>query len=169
MSGLKGLHQCLLYINLTRKNIYTHISNCGWKTSVGGNAADQKRVRITTLWKSLCIPMPRNSNKTFWGYVGSDRGSALHLTGQPRTLNALCSGMLVLEATTTKIKQGYFLPPPRPEISMLSWQQSKESRGVWLLPFKETTGLKKSHLPKTPLNTFPQFQTLKNSTSLSLF
>lgn len=51
----------------------------------------------------------------------------LHLTEKLNTLKALCSGMLVLEGTTTKIKRGYFLPLPRPENSMLSWQQSEES------------------------------------------
>lgn len=37
-----------------------------WKTSVGGNAADLRRVRITTLWKSLSVPVPWNSSETFW-------------------------------------------------------------------------------------------------------
>lgn len=39
-------------------------------------------------------------------------GSATHLTGLPHTLGALCGGMLVLETTNTRIKSGYFLPPP---------------------------------------------------------
>ncbi len=132
MSGSKGLYQP----NNNKKN--ANISVFGLKTSVGGNAADQRRERITTMWECLNIPMPWNGYKSFWGYLGSDRGSALHLTGQPYTLKVLCSGMLVLEAaTTTKINRGYFLPLPGPEISTLSWQQSKESRGVCLLLFKE--------------------------------
>lgn len=39
-------------------------------------------------------------------------GTVAHLTGLPRTLGALCGGMLVLETTNTRIKSGYFLPPP---------------------------------------------------------
>ena len=110
----------------------------GWRTSVGGNASSHRRVKnsqyshaLEQLWdfQRLC--------GQWSGVCSAPDWTASH------TLNALCSGMLVLEAATTKIKRGYFLPPPRPEISTLSWQQSKESRGVWLLLFKETTGLKK--------------------------
>lgn len=60
--------------------------------------------------------------------------SALHLTGRPDTLRALCSGVLLLGATTYKIKQRDFLPLPRPEITALTWQQSEESRGWLMMP-----------------------------------
>lgn len=51
-------------------------------------------------------------------------GAVLYTSLNSFTHSALCSGMLVLEATTAKIKRGYFLPLHRPEISTLSWQQS---------------------------------------------
>lgn len=85
MSGSKGLHQCLLYINqktikkCAQKNV--HSSVFGLKTSEGENAADQRRLRISTLLKSLSVPMTWNSYESFLIYVGSCHSSALHLTG----------------------------------------------------------------------------------------
>lgn len=131
-------HQCLLYTNRpTRGGVKkkkekrtAHFRlgiKCGWMWRIRG------RVRIATLWKS---------SKSSLGCETSDGGSVLHLTGRPQTLKALCDGMLLLEAATTKIKRGIlFTSPHRPDISTLSWQPSKESRGVWLRRFKVTSGL----------------------------
>lgn len=91
-------------------------TKCGWKCGWSEKSENYQ------------FPSPGTATRPFGGYLGRDQGSALHLTWQPHTLNALCSGMLMLVATTTKIKRGYFLPLPRPEISTLSWQQS-ESKG----------------------------------------
>lgn len=107
-----------------------------WKCSL---SEWSKANHIVKTKKNLSVfPCPGTAttvSEVMWARIG---GSAMHLTGPPCTLIALCSGMLVLEAATTKIKRRYFPPPhPRPANSTFPWQQSGKSKGVRLLLFKE--------------------------------
>lgn len=59
----------------------------------------------------------------------------------PRTLGALCSSLLVLEAATTNFKQGYFLTSPKAgNLHVILAAVKRENRGVFLLLFKEAKG-----------------------------
>lgn len=78
-------------------------------SSVDGIVADEKH-KNSQIVKISQYSHAMNSYERCWGYLASDLCSTPHLTEELHTLNALCSGMLVLEATTTRIKQGYFSP-----------------------------------------------------------
>lgn len=126
MPGLERLHHCPLYVCKTTRKKCDHLdlwkkSQCVWKYSWSDD-------RVNTVWKAPTIPMAWNSYERSLRNLDSDQCSAPHLSEQLQTLMALCSGMLVLEATTTKIRQGYFLTLHMTEVSILSWQQSVRSK-----------------------------------------
>lgn len=81
---------------------------------------DQRTVRVKT---SQYFQPPAQLWETCGVFLDSNQYFTLHLSEQLHTLEALCSGMLVLEPTTAKIKLGKFLTCPMTESSTFPWQQ----------------------------------------------